>query len=284
MPTMSSRFSPITGIRLNPLRSASASAWRTVSISRSPGSAATGGEGNIAKIRNSAMVCLARDLGNPRMGRAIGAAVRANPVSIMVGRSGLSERSFKRRFSAATGYTPVEYVQALRIETPAYKGDILVNLFPDHAPKTVANFMMISSSAFARPMKNVDAAAAAVTVVVSGVVSEYGYDGRGRVAESRAVNGEVSVARIAVEDLKAIKALGLLGVSLFTGGATSPFLLPLIPLLVVLVRHAVEGSPSIARGARSGFSSGGSTSGSNRRTDSVASRVVKAGVINCRPS
>ncbi|WP_371070296.1 helix-turn-helix domain-containing protein [Sinorhizobium meliloti] len=34
----------------------------------------------------------------------------------MVGRSRLSERSFKRRFSAATGYTPVQYVQALRIE------------------------------------------------------------------------------------------------------------------------------------------------------------------------
>jgi transcriptional regulator GlxA family with amidase domain len=40
----------------------------------------------------------------------------ANPVSVMVERSGLSERSFKRRFSAATGYTPLEYVQALRIE------------------------------------------------------------------------------------------------------------------------------------------------------------------------
>ena len=38
------------------------------------------------------------------------------PVSVMVDRSGLSDRSFKRRFSAATGYTPVEYVQALRIE------------------------------------------------------------------------------------------------------------------------------------------------------------------------
>ncbi|WP_265501767.1 GlxA family transcriptional regulator [Paracoccus beibuensis] len=38
------------------------------------------------------------------------------PVAVMVDRSGLSERSFKRRFSAATGYTPVEYVQALRIE------------------------------------------------------------------------------------------------------------------------------------------------------------------------
>lgn len=39
-----------------------------------------------------------------------------NPVSAMVDRSGLSVRSFKRRFSAATGYRPVEYVQALRIE------------------------------------------------------------------------------------------------------------------------------------------------------------------------
>jgi transcriptional regulator GlxA family with amidase domain len=39
-----------------------------------------------------------------------------NPVSVMAERSGLSERSFKRRFSAATGYTPIEYVQALRIE------------------------------------------------------------------------------------------------------------------------------------------------------------------------
>lgn len=39
-----------------------------------------------------------------------------NPVSAMVERSGLAERSFKRRFAAATGYTPVEYVQALRIE------------------------------------------------------------------------------------------------------------------------------------------------------------------------
>lgn len=40
----------------------------------------------------------------------------SNPVSAMVDRSGLTERSFKRRFSSATGYTPVEYVQALRIE------------------------------------------------------------------------------------------------------------------------------------------------------------------------
>ncbi|HSK19114.1 MAG TPA: GGDEF domain-containing protein [Longimicrobiales bacterium] len=41
-------------------------------------------------------------------------------------------------------------------------------------------------------------------------------------------------------------ALGLLGVSLFTGGATSPFLLPLVPLLVVLVRHAARPPELIA--------------------------------------
>lgn len=39
-----------------------------------------------------------------------------NPVTRMVEQSGLAERTFKRRFRAATGYTPVEYVQTLRIE------------------------------------------------------------------------------------------------------------------------------------------------------------------------
>ena len=34
----------------------------------------------------------------------------------MVARSGLPERSFKRRFRSATGFTPVAYVQTLRIE------------------------------------------------------------------------------------------------------------------------------------------------------------------------
>jgi transcriptional regulator GlxA family with amidase domain len=42
--------------------------------------------------------------------------VAANPVTRMVERSGLPERSFKRRFKAATGYTPIDYVQTLRIE------------------------------------------------------------------------------------------------------------------------------------------------------------------------
>lgn len=39
-----------------------------------------------------------------------------NPVAHMVEYSGLPERTFKRRFRTATGYTPIEYVQTLRIE------------------------------------------------------------------------------------------------------------------------------------------------------------------------
>lgn len=39
-----------------------------------------------------------------------------NPVSRMAERSGLPERSFKRRFRRATGFTPVGHVQTLRVE------------------------------------------------------------------------------------------------------------------------------------------------------------------------
>ncbi len=39
-----------------------------------------------------------------------------NPVTAMVQRSGLARRSFKRRFKAATGYAPIDYVQTLRVE------------------------------------------------------------------------------------------------------------------------------------------------------------------------
>lgn len=39
-----------------------------------------------------------------------------NPVESMVVRSGLNARTFSRRFRAATGYAPMDYVQALRIE------------------------------------------------------------------------------------------------------------------------------------------------------------------------
>jgi transcriptional regulator GlxA family with amidase domain len=40
----------------------------------------------------------------------------ANPVEEMIRRSKLAERTFKRRFAAATGLTPIAYVQRLRIE------------------------------------------------------------------------------------------------------------------------------------------------------------------------
>jgi transcriptional regulator GlxA family with amidase domain len=40
----------------------------------------------------------------------------AKPVERMVARSGLNARTFSRRFKAATGFAPIEYVQALRIE------------------------------------------------------------------------------------------------------------------------------------------------------------------------
>lgn len=40
----------------------------------------------------------------------------SNPVSGMLAQSGLAERTFKRRFRAATGYTPIEYVQTMRVE------------------------------------------------------------------------------------------------------------------------------------------------------------------------
>ncbi len=39
-----------------------------------------------------------------------------NPVMSMTARSGLNSRTFARRFLAATGHHPVEYVQAIRIE------------------------------------------------------------------------------------------------------------------------------------------------------------------------
>jgi transcriptional regulator GlxA family with amidase domain len=40
----------------------------------------------------------------------------ANPVEQMIKRARLAERTFKRRFTAATGHAPIAYVQRLRIE------------------------------------------------------------------------------------------------------------------------------------------------------------------------
>ncbi|MEO9875019.1 MAG: helix-turn-helix domain-containing protein [Anderseniella sp.] len=39
-----------------------------------------------------------------------------NPVARMAEQSGLTPRTFKRRFAGTTGYTPLDYVQSLRIE------------------------------------------------------------------------------------------------------------------------------------------------------------------------
>ena len=41
---------------------------------------------------------------------------RASPVEAMISQSGLRSRTFARRFRSATGYTPIEYVQTLRVE------------------------------------------------------------------------------------------------------------------------------------------------------------------------
>jgi transcriptional regulator GlxA family with amidase domain len=41
---------------------------------------------------------------------------RHAPIAQMVARSGLPERSFARRFQKATGYRPLDYVHALRLE------------------------------------------------------------------------------------------------------------------------------------------------------------------------
>jgi transcriptional regulator GlxA family with amidase domain len=40
----------------------------------------------------------------------------ATPVEQMVVRSGLAERTFKRRFTEATGVSPLAYVQRIRVE------------------------------------------------------------------------------------------------------------------------------------------------------------------------
>ncbi len=43
----------------------------------------------------------------------------ASPVEEMVRRSGLAERTFKRRFTEATGFAPIDYVQRLGSRTPS---------------------------------------------------------------------------------------------------------------------------------------------------------------------
>lgn len=69
----------------------------------------------------------------------------ANPVARMAERSGLATRTFKRRFKAATGYTPVDYVQAVRVEEAK---QILETT--DEATDTVAHMVGYEDPAFFR--------------------------------------------------------------------------------------------------------------------------------------
>ncbi|HET9680349.1 MAG TPA: helix-turn-helix domain-containing protein [Gammaproteobacteria bacterium] len=45
----------------------------------------------------------------------------ANPVDTITENSGLSARTFKRRFTQATGFTPIHYMQKCRIEAAKQK-------------------------------------------------------------------------------------------------------------------------------------------------------------------
>lgn len=68
-----------------------------------------------------------------------------NPVTRMAALSGLPQRTFKRRFKAATGYTPIDYVQALRIEEAKH---LLER--SGEATETVADLVGYDDSAFFR--------------------------------------------------------------------------------------------------------------------------------------
>jgi transcriptional regulator GlxA family with amidase domain len=56
-----------------------------------------------------------------------------NPVAEMTARSGLTERTFKRRFRATTGYTPIDYVQSLRVEEAKHMLETTKELIDDIA-------------------------------------------------------------------------------------------------------------------------------------------------------
>ncbi len=69
-----------------------------------PFTALTVGRNHEDPLVTAAQIWAADNYGNP------------NPVAAMAAESGLSERSFLRRFKKATGQSPMEYVQTLRIE------------------------------------------------------------------------------------------------------------------------------------------------------------------------
>lgn len=69
-----------------------------------PFAALTVGRRHEDPLVSQAQIWVADDYANP------------NPVAAMAAESGLTERSFLRRFKRATGQSPLEYVQTLRIE------------------------------------------------------------------------------------------------------------------------------------------------------------------------
>ena len=69
-----------------------------------PFTALTVGRNHEDPLVTAAQVWAADNYGNP------------NPVAAMAAQSGLTERSFLRRFKKATGQSPLEYIQTLRIE------------------------------------------------------------------------------------------------------------------------------------------------------------------------
>jgi transcriptional regulator GlxA family with amidase domain len=66
------------------------------------------------------------------------------PVSSMQQLSGLTERTFKRRFKQATGMTPLEYVHALRLEEAKH----LLETAPELPVEAVANDVGYEDAAF----------------------------------------------------------------------------------------------------------------------------------------
>jgi transcriptional regulator GlxA family with amidase domain len=65
------------------------------------------------------------------------------PVAAMVEHSGLPERSFKRRFARAMGMSPLEYVQALRLEETKHLLETT-----DHPIEAIANQVGYEDSSF----------------------------------------------------------------------------------------------------------------------------------------
>src|SRR5690606_26593848 len=93
---------------------------RSCSSSRSSRTARTPASSNVTRARCAAGGRLKQPARGADRDQCLASRIRLNgvadPVEKMAQRSGLTERTFKRRFLRATGYTPLNYVQQLRIE------------------------------------------------------------------------------------------------------------------------------------------------------------------------